>query len=91
MITLYDAKGKTLAERQEIALLTQRVVEKARHVHGLSLDFSGTHSQPDDDNSFVAPAGIFGSPAMAERVRALKKTVDPANRFRFHPYARLLA
>ena len=91
MITLYDAKGKTLAERQEIALLTQRVVEKARHVHGLSLDFSGTHSQPDDDNSFVAPAGIFGSPAMAERVRALKKTVDPANRFRFHPFARLLA
>jgi len=90
LITLYDAKGKSLEECTEIAMLTQQVVDKARHVDGLSVDFSGTHSQPDDIGSFVSPSAIFGTEAMADLVRALKQTVDPANRFRFHPFAKLL-
>ena len=90
LITLYDAKAKTVAERQEIATLTQRVMEKAQHVDGLSLDFSGTHSQPDDVNSLVTASGIFGTEAMADSIRGLKKIVDPSNRFRFHPFAKIL-
>jgi FAD/FMN-containing dehydrogenase len=89
LITLYDAKAKTVAERQEIATLTQRVMEKARHVDGLSVDFSGTHSQPDDVDASVSASMIFGTQAMADTVRRLKTMVDPANRFRFHPFAKL--
>ena len=90
LITMYDAKEKTPAERQEIADITRSVIEKARGVEGLAVDFSGTHSQPDDPGSAVSPALIFGSEAMAEMVRAEKKRVDPGNRFRFHPYAKFL-
>jgi len=32
---------------------------------------------------------IFGTQAMADTVRRLKTMVDPANRFRFHPFAKL--
>jgi len=90
LITLYDAKTKTVEERQEIANLTQRVMDKAQHVQGLSVDFSGTHSQPDDVDSSVSASGMFGTQAMADTIRRLKQTVDPANRFRFHPFAKLL-
>jgi len=90
LITMYDAKEKTPAERREIADITRSVIEKARGVEGLAVDFSGTHSQPDDPGSAVSPALIFGSEAMAEMVRAEKKRVDPGNRFRFHPYAKFL-
>lgn len=89
-VTLYDAKAKTVDERHQIAELTQRVLEKARLVDGLSVDFSGTHSQPDDRDSGVSLAGILGTEAMAELVRRQKRAVDPANRFRFHPLAKVL-
>ncbi|MFM8282522.1 MAG: hypothetical protein ACKOCW_03095, partial [Planctomycetaceae bacterium] len=65
-------------------------IEQARRQDGLTVDFSGTHSQPDDPGVPVAPAVIFGSAAMAATVGRLKRQVDPANRFRFHPYARIL-
>ena len=90
LITMYDAKDKSPAERGEIAEMTRTVIEKARGVEGLMVDFSGTHSQPDDPGSAVSPAIIFGSEAMAEMVREQKKRVDPGNRFRFHPYAQFL-
>jgi len=90
LITMYDAKEKTPAERREIADITRSVVEKARGVEGLAVDFSGTHSQPDDPHSAVSPELIFGSEAMAEMVREQKKRVDPRNRFRFHPFATFL-
>lgn len=89
-VTLYDARVKTVDERQQIAELTQRVLEKARLVEGLSVDFSGTHSQPDDLDSGVSLAGILGTEAMAELVRRQKQAVDPAHRFRFHPLAKVL-
>jgi ABC-type lipoprotein export system ATPase subunit len=73
-----------------IAGLVKRLVGKARTVDGLSVDFSGTHSQPDDEGSNVLAGVIFGTPAMAEKVESLKKKVDPTNRFRFHPFAKFL-
>ena len=90
LITMYDAKEKTPAERREIADMTRSVIEKARGVEGLAVDFSGTHSQPDDPGCAILPALIFGSEAMAEMVREQKKRVDPGNRFRFHPFAKFL-
>jgi FAD/FMN-containing dehydrogenase len=90
LITLYDAQDKSIEERKEIADLTKRIIDKAREVDGLSVDFSGTHSQPDDVNSSVSSSMIFGTEAMAESVKALKKKVDPNNRLRFHPFAKLL-
>jgi FAD/FMN-containing dehydrogenase len=90
LITMYDAKDKTPAERREIADMTRSVIEKARGVEGLAVDFSGTHSQPDDPGLCISPALIFGSEAMAEMVREQKKRVDPGNRFRFHPFAKFL-
>jgi hypothetical protein len=59
-------------------------------VAGLAVDFSGTHSQPDDPGTDVSPAVIFGTEAMAEMVRDQKKRVDPDNRFRYHPFAKFL-
>ena len=90
LITLYDAKNKTADERQAIVDLTQRVIDKAREVNGLTVDFSGTHSQPDDVGYAVAASDMFGTAAMAETVKALKQKMDPHNRLRFHPFARLL-
>ena len=90
LITLYDAKNKTADERQAIVDLTQRVIDKAREVNGLTVDFSGTHSQPDDVGYAVAASDMFGTAAMAETVKALKKKMDPNNRLRFHPFAQIL-
>ena len=90
LITLYDAKNKTGDERQAIVDLTKRVIDKARGVDGLTVDFSGTHSQPDDVDRSVSPSVIFGTEAMAESVKALKRKMDPNNRLRFHPFAKIL-
>lgn len=90
LIAMYDAKDKPLAERRAIADAVGRIVDEARGVDGLSVDFSGTHSQPDDGKSAASPAVIFGTEALAESVRAQKRKVDPDNRFRFHPFAKFL-
>ena len=90
LVTMYDTKGKTVGERQEIADLTTRVIDQARDVNGLTVDFSGTHSQPDDVDSSALASIIFGTEAMADHVTGLKKQFDPHNRFRFHPYAKFL-
>jgi hypothetical protein len=65
-------------------------VEKARNVDNLTVDFSGTHSQPDDADYMVSAPDIFGTEAMAENIKALKKKMDRNNRFRFHPFAKLI-
>ncbi len=90
LITIYDAKGKTAVERQAIVDRTTRVIDKARAVKGLSIDQSGTHSQPDDVDRSAVAAVIFGTEAMAAMVKETKKQVDPNNRFRFHPYAKFV-
>lgn len=90
LITLYDAKDKTAAERRRIADMTGSVIDKARGVAGLAVDFSGTHSQPDDPGMDVSAAVIFGTEPLANMVREQKKRVDPGNRFRYHPYAKFL-
>jgi hypothetical protein len=83
----YDVLG---AHERGIADMTRNVVAKARGVAGLAVDFSGTHSQPDDPGTDVSPALIFGTEAMAELVRAQKRRVDPGIRFRYHPFAKFL-
>jgi len=90
LVTLYDASAKTPAERRAIVDLTDRVVDKARACPGLGVDFSGTHSQPDDAARSAVASEIFGTEEMARRVAAQKRQVDPANRFRFHPFAKFL-
>jgi len=90
LIVLYDAQGTSAAERGAIAEGAARVMAEARRVEGLSIDSSGTHSQPDDPVGAPAPADIFGTAAMAESVARLKARLDPGNRFRFHPYAKFL-
>jgi len=72
------------------AARVKRLVAKARTVDRLSVDFSGTHSQPDDAGMSVVAGVIFGTPAMAEKFESLKKKVVPTNRFRFHPFAKFL-
>lgn len=90
IITLYDAKDKSSEERQRITLGTNHVVQKAREVNGLTVDFSGTTSQPDDLDYAVAASDMFGTVEMADTVQSLKVHMDPLNRLRFHPFAKLL-
>ena len=90
LVTLFDAGAKSPAERQAIVYLTNRVVDKSRAVPGLGVDFSGTHSQPDDLDRSAVAAEIFGSATMARAVEAQKKKVDPDNRFRFNPFAKFI-
>lgn len=90
LVTLFDAGAKSPAERQAIVDLTNRVVDKSRAVPGLGVDFSGTHSQPDDVDRSAVAAEIFGSATMARAVEAQKKKVDPDNRFRFNPFAKFI-
>lgn len=90
LIVLYDAKGTSAGGRGAIAEGAARVMADARRVEGLSIDSSGTHSQPDDPVGAPAPADIFGTAAMADSVARLKRRHDPDNRFRFHPYAKFL-
>jgi len=90
LVTLYDAGSKSSIERQAIVDLTNRVVDKSRAVPGLSVDFSGTHSQPDDVGRSAVASEIFGTQAMATNIQKQKITVDPHNRFRFHPYSKFI-
>lgn len=90
IISLYDASGTTIEGRRAIADCTGRLVRAARKLDGLTVDFSGTHSQPDDADYRVVAADIFGTAEMAGAVKASKHEIDPHNRFRFHPFARLL-
>ncbi len=91
LVTLYDAKSKDADERRAIVDRTNAIVDAARQVPGLGVDFSGTHSQPDDPDRSAVAADIFGTAEMAAKVRAVKLGVDPANRFRFHPFAKFIA
>lgn len=91
LVTLYDAKGKSRAERQTIVDRTNQIVDRARTVTGLGVDFSGTHSQPDDIDRTARAGEIFGTPALAAAVRAAKQQLDPGNRLRCHPFAKFLA
>ena len=44
----------------------------------------------DDVDRSASSSVIFGTEAMAETVKALKKRTDPKNRLRFHPFAKFL-
>ena len=90
IVSMYDAAGKDGTARQSILDRTNRIVAQARAVPGLDVDFSGTHSQPDDPGEGPAAELIFGTPEDAAAIRALKARMDPHDRFRFHPFARII-
>ncbi len=90
LVTLFDASAKSPDQRREIVDLTNQVVDKSRAVPGLDVDFSGTHSQPDDVDRSAVAAEIFGSAEMARLVETQKKQVDPDNRFRFNPFSKFV-
>lgn len=90
LVTLFDAGAKSAAQRREIVALTNRVIDKCRAVPDLGVDFSGTHSQPDDVDRSAVAAEIFGSAEMARMIAAQKKKMDPDNRFRFNPFAKFV-
>jgi FAD/FMN-containing dehydrogenase len=91
LIVIYDAGSKTIDERKLIAEKTSRVVANARQQEScLVVDFSGTHSQLDDNDHPVKAVEIFGGESQAKMVKAMKDELDPHNRFRFHPFARIL-
>lgn len=90
LVTLFDAGAKSAEERRQIVALTNRVVDKSRAVPGLGVDFSGTHSQPDDIDRSAVAAEIFGSAEMARMIETQKKLMDPNNRFRFNPFTKFV-
>ena len=89
-VIAFGSRDQAVAFAHEALRFQADLIEKARGVEGLAVDFSGTHSQPDDPGFGISPALIFGSEAMATMVREQKKQVDPGNRFRFHPFAKFL-
>jgi hypothetical protein len=88
----FDAGSKSVEDIKCIISSTADLVAQARKEPGLSVDFSGTHCQADDDNcgSNVAASDIFGDDAMAKQVQALKRRDDSSNRFPFHPFSKIL-
>ena len=90
LILVYDAEGVSNEDRQLIVDNTSSLLKAARSVDSLVVDFSGTHSQPDDSDYSVSGSEILGSESAYETIMAVKRRVDPSNRFRFHPLASLL-
>lgn len=90
LVPIYDAGAKSPAQLRSIVERTDRIMARSRVVDGLVVDFSGTHSQPDDATASAEAAIILGSPEMVETIRRLKARVDPHDRMRFHPYAKFL-
>ena len=90
MIVCYDAGRADEEERCNIVDRVALVVEQARQLDGVTVDFSGTHSQPDDPGSIVAVQDIFGSMELFELIKDQKSKHDPENCFRFHPFHKIL-
>lgn len=91
-VIMFDGANKTASEVPKIQTNFGTVIKKATEISDLSVDVSGTHSQPDDvdPQNVVTPSVIFGTPKLAQMVMETKQLVDPNNRFRFHPFYRIL-
>jgi len=90
MIIAYDAGTCTRKDAETIASQVNTVVQKAALNPGLIVDFSGTHSQPDDAAHVTTGETIFGGAELYERVKATKAILDTQNSFRFHPFHKFL-
>ena len=88
MIVAYDGKDKSNEERRQIQSKVDAIVGDAKKfgVDVVQVDFSATHSQAGGCEG----SELFGDYATYESIKALKKKVDPLNRFRCHPFVTLL-
>ena len=88
MIVAYDGKDKSNEERRQIQSKVDAIVGDAKKfgVDVVQVDFSATHSQAGGCEG----SELFGDNATYESIKALKKKVDPLNRFRCHPFVTLL-
>jgi len=93
MIVAYDGKDRSSDERRQIQSRVDAIVGDAKKLAGgddsssaVYVDFSATHSQPGG----CGGSDVFGSDANYETIRSVKRTVDPLNRFRSHPFGKLL-
>jgi hypothetical protein len=91
LIVVYDAEVVSSEDRQQILDKTASVLQAGKTVESLTIDFSGTHSQPDDKGGSTIGQDIFGSEASYQNILAVKKRLDPENRFRFHPFVSILS
>mmetsp|Transcript_4231 Transcript_4231/g.10058 ORF Transcript_4231/g.10058 Transcript_4231/m.10058 type:complete len:523 (-) Transcript_4231:531-2099(-) len=92
MIVAYDGRDQSSDERRQIQSRVNAIVGDAKKLGGddsssaVYVDFSATHSQPGG----CGGSDVFGSDANYETIRSVKRTVDPLNRFRSHPFGKLL-
>jgi hypothetical protein len=91
LIVMYDAEVVSVEDQQQISDKTASVLKAGKTVESLTIDFSGTHSQPDDRGGSGMGKDIFGSEASYQNILAVKKKLDPENRFQFHPFAPILS
>lgn len=93
MIVSYDAATTTVEDKSSILAEVHGIIADAMKMRGrgLMVDFSGTHCQSDDPPALL-PGGdeVFGGSENHDLVRSTKKKHDPSNRFRYHPFARVL-
>jgi hypothetical protein len=90
LLLMYDADGVSSDDRKTIKERTRSLTKAASDVDSLTVDFSGTSSQPDDFDHVACGADIFGTEAAYHTIVTTKKKIDSHNRFRFHPFAFVL-
>jgi FAD binding domain len=90
-IVMYDAESVPIEDRKQISDKTASLLQAGKNVESLTVDFSGTHSQPDDQGNSAIGRDIFGSEASFQNILAVKTRWDPQNRFRFHPFVSILS
>ncbi len=88
MIIAFDKGAVSESERQAICAETAVIAIKAQST-GLTVDFSATHKS-DGDATRLDSASVFGSDANFQRILAVKRALDPDNRFQHHPFSSLL-
>ena len=83
MIVCYDGAKVTDGDREAIRKNCDEIVRKARALgpEVANVDFSACHSQPRG----ARVADLVGGTTVSLALRDLKLSVDPFNRFRFHP------
>jgi hypothetical protein len=91
LIVMYDAESVPIEDRKQISDKTASLLQAGKNVESLTVDFSGTHSQPDDQGHSAIGRDIFGSEASFQNILAVKTRLDPQNRFRFHPFVSILS
>jgi hypothetical protein len=91
MIVSYDGKSVSSQDKTGIIQEVHQIIVNAKKHDNLMVNFSGTHSQ-SDDNLELLPSGeeIFGSHENYQLVKKAKSTSDSTNRFRFHPFLHLV-